>query len=208
MKRTPILVSTVLALVLAACGSDQTDPTPTPTEAPTIEPTSTPLPTPEATPSPTADETAAPTDDGGPTGELSDLLPDRVAGLDRIELPPGMEQMFAGALGQSGVDAEEADFVWAQWGDAGELMVTGLRAPGMTQADLDALARALSMSQTGGEVEVDSAPTTIGGKSVLRVTPTAGGVEQTVYIYIAGDAMFTVVAQEENLAAELLSQLP
>lgn len=203
MNRLPILLVAVLALVLAACGAETTA---TASPTPTLEPT------PEPTPSPTEEATEEPTDDGGgsggPTGDLSDQLPDRVGGLDRVDLPPAMEQMFAGVLGQQGIDAEEADFVWAQWGEAAELMVTGLRAPGMDQADLAALARALSMSQTGGEVEIDAEETTVGGKSVLRMTPAAGGTEAFVYIYVAGDAMFTVIAQTEDLAAELLGQLP
>ena len=206
MKRTLFLP--VLALVLAACGSDQTAQTATPSPSVTVEPT--PAPTQPSTAEPT---TTGPTDDGGTgsggsTGELADQLPDSVAGLERVELPPGMEQMFGSVLQQQGIDAEEADFVWAQWGDAGELMVTGLRAPGMGTADLEALARMLSMSQTGGEVDIDAESTTVGGKSVLRMTPSAGGTEATVYIYIADDAMFTVIAQAEDLAAELLGQLP
>lgn len=210
VKRSAILLSIVLALVLAACGGGSTDASPTPDTA-----TPEPVQTAESTPTeePTQEPTeAAETDDGGstggPTGALTDLLPDRVGNLDRMEMPPGMEQMFAGVLSQQGVNVEDAEFVWAQWGDAAELIVAGLRAPGMTQANLEMLARALAMGQTGGEVELDSETTTVGGKSVLRVTPTEGGVEQTVYIYIADDAMFTIVSQGEDLAAELLSQLP
>lgn len=210
MIRTWTLLPALLALVLAACGSDQTATSPTPTLAPTVEPTAQATPTAEATPTATeAAATPAATDRGatGGTDALSDLLPDRVGGLSRVELPPGMEQMFAGVLGQQGVDADDADFVWAQWGDA-ELMVTGLRAPGMTNADLEMLARMLSTAQTGGEIEVETETATVGGKSVLRMTPVAGGAEATVYIYTAGDAMFTVIAQSEDLAAELLSELP
>lgn len=210
VKRSAILLSTVLALVLAACGGEPTEASPSP-DAATPEP----VPTAEATPTqePTEEPTeTAETDNGGstdgPTGDLADLLPDRIGGLERMEMPPGMEQMFAGVLSQQGIDVEDAEFVWAQWGDASELMVTGMRAPGMTQANLEMLARALSMGQTGAEVELDSETTTVGGKSVLRVTPTDGGVDQTVYIYIAGEAMFTVIAQDEDLASELLSQLP
>lgn len=211
MKRTSFLSAAVLALVLAACGSDQTAQTSTPSGSPTVEPT--PAATPSPTSAPTTDPATEPTDDGGTgsdgsTGELAEQLPDSVAGLERVELPPGMEQMFGSVLQQQGIDAEEADFVWAQWGDAGELMVTGLRAPGMGTADLEALARMLSMSQTGGEMEIDAENTTVGGKSVLRMTPSAGGTEATVYIYIADDAMFTVISQTEDLAAELLGQLP
>lgn len=210
MKRTFFLLAAVLALVLAACGADQTDATASPTEVAT--PTETVAPTPDATASPTEDETAAATDGGGSgsgaTGGLSGLLPDRVGALERVDIPPVMEQAFRSVLSEQGVDAEEADFVYATWGDAGELGLTALRAPGMDEPDFRALAEMMSRSMTASEMEADATATTVGGKNVLRVTPMAGGADATVYIYITDDTMFTIVAQREELAAELLGQLP
>jgi hypothetical protein len=206
--RVPILLVALLALILAACGGDQPAESPTPTPVATVE--ATPRPTPDPTPTDTGD----PTDDGGSTGSgstgrLADLLPERVGTLNRVDLPPGMESGLASVLGGQGLNADEADFVWAMWGDGGELMLTALSAPDMGEADLRMLAQMLSSAQTGGEMEVEADNVTVGGKDVLRMMPMGGGVDRTVYIYIGpGDAMFTVVAESEEHAAELLRQLP
>ena len=57
MSRIPLAIIGLLALLLAACGTDPT-PTPVPTATPTPEPTATPTPTPEptATPEPAVSE--------------------------------------------------------------------------------------------------------------------------------------------------------
>ena len=202
MKRTPITITALLALVLAACGGDQ--PTPSPTE--------TPAPTPEVTPTPTAEPTAAetsdaqPTDDGdtGSTGSLADLLPDEVGGLSRNETGlTGIEDIMEQALTAQGIDAEDAEFAWAMWGE-GELLVTGFRAQGVDDAQFEMLARMLSGSATGGEMSAET--TTVGGKQVLEMT--SPEASQTVYVYATDDAVFTVVSESAELAEELLSQLP
>ena len=51
MSRIPLAIVGLLALLLAACGTDPT-PTPLPTATPTPEPTATPTPEPTATPAP------------------------------------------------------------------------------------------------------------------------------------------------------------
>jgi hypothetical protein len=204
VKRTTFLLPAALALVLAACGSDQTDATPTPTEepTPTVAPTEEPTPTPsEAAESPDA------TDDGsGSMGELADLLPDEVNGLDRTDMT-GMEQFILPALEAQNIDAEDADFAFATWGE-GELFVSAMRMPGITETQLELLGRLMGSAQGDVGADVETETVTIGGKDVLRVTPTDGQSEGQVYIYIVDDAFFTVVAQAEGLAEELLSQLP
>jgi hypothetical protein len=47
---------------------------------------------------------------------------------------------------------------------------------------------------------------TVGGKSVLSITP--AGSEQGGYMYFADGAAFIVVGTSDDQAAELLSQLP
>lgn len=206
MKRIPPLLLAILALILAACGSDQTDVTasPSPVATPTL------APTPAPTPSPTASETATsdPTDGGEITGELSELLPDDVQGLQRSELDSGFERMMEDALArQAGLAGQDVEVSYAQYG-SGELTVIGMRLPGLPEGDFEMLARMMAgATPTGpdGE-EVESAAETVGGKDVLRMS--MEGEAEVVYVYRVGDAFFTVVAQSEDLAAELLQQLP
>lgn len=205
MKRTPILLAALLALVLAACGADQTA-----TSSPTSPPTPTVEPTPDVTPSPTETE-AAETDDGsgsGFTGALSDALPDMVGGLERADIP-GMDEMMGSvirdALAEQGMDAEEADFVFAQYGQ-GELIVTGFSVPGMPDGQLGLLAQMMSGMQVEGAEDLETETVNVGGKEVIRMT--TAGQPQSVFMYVGDEVMFTVVAESEDLAAELLSQLP
>jgi hypothetical protein len=206
MKRTSVLLAAVLALVLAACGSDQTAESPSAT--PTVEPT------PAATPTPTAaPETSEPTDDddgsgSGFTGELSDALPETVGGLDLQPTPAGMDDLIGSMLQGQGVDAEDIDFAYGMWGQ-GELLVTAFRIEGMPDTQMALLAQAMSgMGGTADGGDVESEQATVGGKDVLRMTISGEGQTGTVYIYQSGDAFFSVVTEDEGLAEELLSQLP
>ena len=213
VKRPMILLATALAIVLAACGSDQTDTSPTPTA--TVAST----PTPEATPEPTEsqaaetpDATDGDDDDGetGGSGELAAMLPDEVGGLERQPTPAGMDDMLVNMLEAQGLGGEGMDFAYAMWGQ-GELLVTAFQIPGMPEAQLGLLAQ--MMAGMGGQAgpsgeEVETEEVTIGGKEVLRITPEGQAAEGSVYVYQAGDAFFSVVAQDEALAEDLLSQLP
>lgn len=201
MKRTTVLPAAILALVLAACGSEQAIESPTPAATPTEVPTA------EPTPSPTTSQAAEPTDDGsgsGLTGSLTDLLPDQIGGLERTEIP-GMEEMIGPMLSQQGLDADEADFAWAVYGE-GELIVTGFAVPGMPQGQLETFARLMSGMQVEGAEDLETETANVGGKEVLRMT--VAGETQSVLMYIADGAVFTIVAESEDLAAELLAELP
>lgn len=206
MKRTPTLLLAVLALLLAACGSDQTDVTasPSPLATPTL------APTPAPTPSPTASETptSGATDRGELTGELSELLPDDVQGLQRNELDSGFERMMEDAMAQqAGLAGQDVEVSYAQYG-SGELTVIGMRLPGLPEGDFEMLARMMAgATSTGPDGEqVESATENVGGKDVLRMS--MEGEAGVVYVYRVDDAFFTVVAESEDLAAELLQQLP
>ena len=202
MKRTMFPLAAVLALVLAACGTDQTAETPSPSPSLTVEPT------PVATPSPTEEPTAEPTDDGGTGsgagGSLLAVLPEEVGGLPRQEVP-GLEQMIAPALEQQGLDADNVDVAFAMWGQ-GELVVTGFQIEGIEQSQLEMLLPMLSGGQIGGQADVEAETVTVGGKEVLRMT--GADVPDAAYVYIADDAFFTVISESAELAEELLSQLP
>jgi predicted regulator of Ras-like GTPase activity (Roadblock/LC7/MglB family) len=82
----------------------------------------------------------------------------------------------------------------------------GFRMPGLNEAQLEQLAQMMSGMQVEGAEDLETETATIGGKEVLRMT--TAGETQSVFMYIAGDTFFTVVTESEDLAAELLSQLP
>lgn len=212
VKRPTVLLVAVLALVLAACGSDQTDATATPIPTPAATPTE--APTPEPTESEPAETPDATDDDDGSgtgsviTGELADALPDEVGGLTKQEVP-GMEALIGPMLQQQGLNTDEADFAFVSYGDgdpAESLIVTAMRLPGVNEAQLEMLARMMSSNQAPGAGEVDTEEVTIGGKDVLRVSP--ADAEQSVLIYLVDGAFFSLISPSEELAEDLLSQLP
>ena len=202
MNRISILLVTLLALVVVACSSEQaSEPpvTPDPTPTPTAEPTATPTLEPAASTDPESSDDAS-----GDGTALLDLLPDEIDGMSRTEVP-GLDAMIAPILAQSGVDASDADFAFASYGEGTDAVyVQGFRIPGMSEVELETLARAMSGSQTGGEIEAETV--TVGGKEVLRM----GGadVPDAAYLYFSDGAVFTVISASEDLAAQLLEQLP
>ena len=198
MKRISILLIALLALVVTACAGDQAS-----SSTPTAEPT----PTEEATPEPTeAPESESPeaSQDAGSGTALDDLLPDELNGMARTEIP-GLEAMLAPMLAQSGVDASEAEFIFASYGEGeAAVQVQAFRIPGMSELQLETLARAMSGSLEGGGATADTVD--VGGKTVLEIT--GAEVAGVAYIYFTEGAMFTVVGPSADLAAQLLAELP
>ena len=201
MKRITILLA-VLALLVAGCASQG--------GASAEAGDATPSPTPEATESPSADATAsdnadasADSDGSSGGGDLTGLLPDEVGGLSRTDIP-GMESMIANALAGSGVEASGAEYAFASYGDGTRaLIVTALRIPGVPETSLQMLARAMAgVDSTGADVDT----VTVGGKSVLQLS--GESAPAAAYIYFAADAVFTVIGEDPDLAAELLADLP
>lgn len=193
MKRISILLIALLALVVSACAGDQ---------ASSSTPASEPTPTEEATPEPTeAPESSQGTGSGT---ALDDMLPDELNGVARVEIP-GLEAMLAPMLAQSGVDAAEAEFTFAAYGEGEDaVQVQAFRIPGMSELQLETLARAMSGSLEGGGAAADTVD--VGGKTVLEIT--GAGVAGVAYIYFTDGAMFTVVGPSADLAAQLLAELP
>lgn len=199
MNRTPILLVALLALLVAACSTQQAAPT-------DAQPTATVEATPEATP----EETAEPTDEGtdAPDGgtALEDLIPDELNGVARTDVP-GMEAFIGPMLEQQGVDGDAVEYVLATYGEGADAMtITAVRIPGMSEASLEALARAMAGAQGGAGTPGSAEAVTVGGKSVLRMT--ADEADGAAYLYFADGAVFTVVGESEDLAEQLLSELP
>lgn len=197
MKRISILLVALLALVVAACSNNQA--------SSSAEPTASAVASQEATAEPSESQAAEPSEGSSGDGTaLADLIPDELNGVPRTDVP-GMDAILAPALAQQGLDASDAEFVFATYGEGLDTVaVNAFRVAGMTQPSLEAFASAMAGVDTqGGSAET----VTVGGKSVLRVSSTDSETG-AAFLYFTDGAMFTVVSQSEELAAQLLAELP
>jgi hypothetical protein len=204
LNRTTILLISVLALVMTACGGEETSESAEESEAvPTVEPT--PDPTPDPTPEPVeSDAPDASADAGGNDSALLELLPDEIDGQARIDVDLAANPMFAAALEAQNIDVSDVEYVVSTYGTGeGVLVATAIRIPGMTDVQLQQLA-SLMGGMTDGQGSAD--PTTIGGKEVLAISAT--DVDQTGYMYFLDGAVIVVGGTSEDLAEEFFSQLP
>jgi len=200
MNRITLLLIVAVAMIVTACGGGQ------PTESPAASaPAATAEPTTEPTPEP--DEPAESTGTGGNEGSgtaLVDLLPDDVGGQSRIDVDLANNPMFAQALASSGTDLSGVEYLISTYGTGEEtLVVTSMRIPEMGQPELEQMARMMTgLASAEGSADV----VTVGGKSVLSITP--AGSEEGGYMYFADGAAFIIVGTSDDQAADLLSQLP
>jgi len=197
VKRIPILF--LLMALVAACGGNGASPSATDTDT---EPDPTAATTPSTEPSDEATDEPDASAGTGFEGDLADVIPDELNGVPKTDIP-GMESIFAGILGGQGVDASQAQVAFATYGEGTDAVtLTAFAVPGMNDTTLELISRSFSGVEGVGEAET----LTIDGKSVLRVS---GGTQPgVVYMYFAGGAAFTVISQNEDLAEQLLSELP
>jgi hypothetical protein len=186
----------LLAIVLAACGTQQSSATLTP--EPTPEPTS---------PEPTAEPTATEDDGGdGETGSLEDVIPDELNGVAGTPIP-GMDAIISSALQQQGLDAGDAEFAFVTYGTGTDAVVlTAFRIPGVEDTVMQQLALMMSGAGAGANSGLDTEEVTIDGKTVLSFS--GGQTPGTVYFYVADGVAFTVAGENEGLAEQLLTELP
>jgi hypothetical protein len=200
MNRITLLLIVAVAMIATACGGGQTtESTAASAPAATAQPTTGPTPEPEEP----AESTATGGNEGSGTA-LVDLLPDDVGGQSRIDVDLANNPMFAQALASSGTDLSNVEYLISTYGTGEEtLVVTSMRIPEMGQPELEQMARLMTgVASAEGSADV----VTVGGKSVLSITP--AGSEQGGYMYFADGAAFIVVGTSDDRAAELLSQLP
>ena len=197
MKRNSIVLVLLMAFV-AACSSAGPSATDTDTE--------TPDPTVEATPDtePSDEASNEPGASGGSSfeGDLDDVIPDELNGVARTDIP-GMDTMFAGILSGQNLDASQAQFAFASYGEGTDAVtLMAFAVPGMSDTTLELISRSFAGAPGGGEAEA----LTIDGKTVLRVS---GGTQPgAIYMYFADGAAFTVISENEGLAEQLLGDLP
>ena len=199
MNRQPILVA-LLAVFLAACGTQTADETDTPTPEPTAAATS------EAPDATATEEPAASEDDGGATGSLDEMIPDELNGVAGIPIP-GMDQILSGALEAQGLDAGEAEFAFVTYGDdENAVVLNAFRIPGVSEVAMQQLGRLMSGADPSGELEAETVE--IGGKTVLSFSGAGAGQPGVVYFYVADDVAFTIAGQETSAVEQLLAELP
>jgi hypothetical protein len=197
VKRVSILLLLLMAFVAACGGSPSATDTDTDTE--------TPDPTAEATSEPTEEASTDPGASGGSSfeGDLADVIPDELNGVARTDIP-GMDSILTSMFGAQGIDASQAQFAFATYGDGTDAVtLTAIVVPDIDDATLELISRSFSGLPEGASAET----VTIDGKTVLKVT--AGAAQPgSVYMYFAGGAAFTVFSQNEDLAEQLLGELP
>jgi hypothetical protein len=194
-----LIIVALLAIFLAACGTQTAD-----------EATLTPEPTPAAaTDAPDDTDEPAATDDGGDgddgsTGSLDDMIPDDLNGVAGTSIA-GMDQILSGALQAQGLDAGDAEFAFVTYGtDANAVVLNAFRIPGVTEVAMQQLAQLMSGADPTGEFEANTEE--IGGKTVLSFS--GEGQPGVVYFYVAGDVAFTVAGQDPATVEQLLAELP
>lgn len=220
MKRTTLMLLTLVALFVAACSSNQADSSASQSAA-----------------APAAQEsdeaTAAPAESEGESGseaalpsfglpdsapELAALLPDEIAGQEALKLSMSGAELMSGEGGAT-VDPEfisflerlgaqpddisfAFSFVTLPEGDSAGIIA--FRVAGASSDQLETEMRA-TMDSEGNEL--DWQPASVGGKDVIS-SEDPDNEGNTRYLYAVGDIVFIVTSPDEATAADLLEPLP
>lgn len=193
----------LLAIVVAACSSAGTTPSPSATLVPTASPT--------PTASATASGIALPSLELPRNAtELEALLPDTLGGAqltkfsmkgsDFVSQSNNAElKSWLNGLGKSLNDVSAAYAFDISGGSQ-----TGIFAFRVNGVDHDTLLNGLKQAMQTGDASASWSSATVGGKSVFKAT--ASG--ETTYLYGTADLVFFVVANDAATAADALSALP
>jgi hypothetical protein len=225
LKRISILLVLLLAFVVAACSSEQAEPSATAsaeaTEEATPEPTATPTES-EESEDPSESETA-----GLPSGmpnmnadpELEDRLPDSIGGEslqvfsfggEWIEMMGGQGQdpSFQTFLDSLGADASDITMAIAAPMSAGEdnfVSITAFRVRGASEDELRD--EFMASAEDAGDVAGFSEES-IGGKEVLMAADPTGELGgASFYLYSQDDTIYWMTGSQEQVT-EMLEALP
>ncbi len=204
------LLSIILALALAACGSEASSGSASSAPASTVASA-------EASQAASAEASSEPSSEGGDGGAALDcaaleaLMPASIGDSTiRTTCLSGEEIMQAGGtvpldeLDDAGVELEDAAIAIGT-GTDGSSGVFLYSLPGAdTPAFRDQMARSLEAGQV---VSGEFSSATVGGKQVLKAEGIAG-VASAYYLYFADDLLAWVLAPDDDTAAEVLSGLP
>ena len=205
MKRIPILLVALLALVVSACASES--------GASASEPAATSTPTPE--PTEAAEETvgAIPSFDLNGDPELAGRFPDTIGGQplqvqsfrgDTFMAMGGDDPSFTAFLDSIGAELEDVSvaFGTAAIGETA-LSVGAFRVLGASEDDLER--EFIAASEESGDVS-GMTQSSVGGKDVWTAADTSG-TGMSVFIYTKDDTLYFLTGNEEQVA-EILAALP
>lgn len=219
MNRTSILLVALLALVVAACSSNQASPSASPSE---------PAATEEATPEPTESESAEPSEAPDASGsaaafpsfdlngdpELADRFPDTVGGeplevqsfrADVFMAQGGADPTFEAFLDSVGAELEDVSMAFGgAAGAEGALSVGAFRVLGASEDDLER--EFIAASEEAGDM-TDLSPGNVGGQDVWTAEDPSGETSASVFLYTKDDTIYFLTGTEEQVG-EILAALP
>lgn len=206
MKRTTLMLLTLVALFVAACSSDQASSSSSQSASATTAATD--APDSEATPEPDSEATLTPG-----AGDLAGLLPTEVGGITiQYESSSG-----DAVMGSEGMTPEAQEFFERVGADASDLSSAfGFGVDADSGSGISIIAFRVAGADEGrlrdefrATMEDDDQTLTdaeVAGKSVLAIG--AEGTDATGYVYVKGDIVFIVGGSPLSLVEEALSELP
>ena len=216
MKRIPVILA-LLALVVAACASEEAASASPSEAAATVEPTPEPTPEPSEAGEPTGSELAFPSFDLDGDPELAARFPDTVGGErllvqsirgDQMGAIGGADPTFEAFLDSVGAELSDVSFAFGGVADQSDpsaiLSVGAFRVLGASEDDLER--EFVAASEEAGDIS-GLEPATIGGKDVLTGTDPSGETGLSVFLYTNDDTLYFLTGTEEQVA-EILEALP
>lgn len=210
MKRSMILLLTLVALFLAACSSEGGGATASLTASADIEASD--EPDSEATPGSDTEPTMQPG-----AGDLAGILPTEVGGIT-IEYESSSGEEVMGSEGMTPEAQEFFDRVGAEAGDLSSafgvgfdaetgsgISIIAFRVAGADEGRLrDEFRRTLE--QDGSDTQTLS-DENVAGKNVIAISG-GEGTEVSGYVYVKNDVVFVIGGSPASLAQEALEKLP
>lgn len=199
--KTRIGLLAAAGLALAACGGGAASTAPTVSVAPSVAPST------------AVEPSAAATPNLHGAADLEAALPDTIGGVPVLKFSFSIDELAAsggadqiGAIIQvAGGDPASVQLAMGNTGTNAQANVLALRADGVDGGKLvDAYQQvALEASES-----TSASRETIGGREVIRLKSPTSNPLGDLWIYAKGDTLFGVQSKDEDLAAELLAQLP
>jgi hypothetical protein len=209
-----LTAAALLSLLVGGCGF-ATNATPGATSVP---PTPPPASSPSGQPASGSPDTPEPSVDSHGVPDLEALLPTRVGDVDleRVSLTGPDFYATGSATNRSGLDTllgrlgkTVADLAVAEAGDPtgkAVLSVAIFRVRGADPSKL--LAEWVTAQEAAGAGRISHASVTVDGRALTKVVDSSRPVGGSTLVYVKGDSLFLVSADDQALVSSALAQLP